>query len=113
VLQAELDLIVHGWTSYSRLAWAIHGWIWDSKAGFSIPWQDLLLQGMIWVSMAGFTAPRHDLAVHQPICMVFAHFGGLNGGYDMIQHSRPYWHFTVQTALASGYYITIDKCFRI
>jgi len=42
---------------------------------------------MIWPSMAGFNAPRHDLAVHGPICMVFTHFGGLNGGYDMIQHS--------------------------
>ena len=37
--------------------------------------------------MAGFTAPRHDLAVHGPICMVFTHFGGLDIGYDMIQHS--------------------------
>ena len=37
--------------------------------------------------MAGFGAPRYDLAVHGPICMVFTHFGALNDGYDMIQHS--------------------------
>ena len=75
-----LDLI-------SQAGDAIHCWIWDSKAGFSRPWQDLLLQGMIWQSMAGFIAPRHDLAVHGPICMVFTHFGALDGGYGMIQHS--------------------------
>jgi hypothetical protein len=75
-------------------------------AGFIAPGHDL-------VSMAGFNAPRHDLAVHGPICMVFTHFGGVNGGYDMIQHSPSHWRPTVRTALASGYYITIDKCFRI
>ena len=53
------------------------------KARFNREWLDLMPQGRISLSTAGFNDPRLDLAVHQPICMVFVYFGGLNGGYDM------------------------------